>query len=233
MFRKRQDKNSKRKGFTLIELLIVIAIIGIISSVVVFNHRAFSDSIELTNAAYEVALLIREAQSAGSSVRAVEGEIDPYVFPYGIYSRYKEEFILNLPHSNNKIVLFADINEDDFYGNFAGSDFGSFDDCNHEECVSIFEMPESIEIEKVCGIELNYNLLCDEGIGGLSLAFIRPKLDSQFMSFNPGDTEPSGLENVIGAAFCLKSSLDTRKLVEVLKTGQVAVREGAECESQG
>jgi prepilin-type N-terminal cleavage/methylation domain-containing protein len=73
-------KKISTRGFTLIELLLVIAIFGIMSSVAIFNFRGFSGNSLVDNLAYDIALSIREAQTAGGAAYSrdnVVAEIDP------------------------------------------------------------------------------------------------------------------------------------------------------------
>ncbi len=73
-------KKISMRGFTLIELLLVIAIFGIMSSVAIFNFRGFSGNSLVDNLAYDVALSIREAQTAGGAAYSRDDvivEIDP------------------------------------------------------------------------------------------------------------------------------------------------------------
>lgn len=71
-------------GFTLIEMLVVVAIIIVMTSVLLLKQSKFSSDILVTNAAYEVALSIREAQVYGISSKegAVSGSTD---VGYGVY----------------------------------------------------------------------------------------------------------------------------------------------------
>ncbi len=57
------------KGFTLVELLVSISIFTLITSVAVYNHAKFNNSVLLTNLAYEIGLSVRQAQFYGISVR--------------------------------------------------------------------------------------------------------------------------------------------------------------------
>ena len=67
-------RNSK-KAFTLIELLIVIAIIGIMSSVVFVSMQNSKTETELKVAAREVAAAIREAQNNALTGKMIDGNL--------------------------------------------------------------------------------------------------------------------------------------------------------------
>ncbi len=56
-------------GVTLIEMLVVVAIIGVVSSAILFNYSDFSTNVSLRNLSQEVALSARKAQTYATSVR--------------------------------------------------------------------------------------------------------------------------------------------------------------------
>lgn len=218
-----KEKSPNPKGFTLVEVLVAVTIIGLITSIVVFNHSSFSERIELTDAAYEAALLVREAQSAGSSAKA---EGDAFEYAYGVYSRYKDAGPPWLLYSDNKLVLFADINDDGFYGDDSAQEAGDFD-CNHEECEQVLELPQGIIIKEICRVTVSSGTECAQAITGLSTTFLRPKLDSRTLFFNPGGSDPyqDEPEETLGASICLQAESGREQAIEILKTGQVSVVE--------
>jgi len=79
----KENINKFTGGFSLVEMLVVVAIFFTISSVVLFRQSKFSSDISITNAAYDVALVIREAQVYGTGSK--QGD-DPYnrVKSYGV-----------------------------------------------------------------------------------------------------------------------------------------------------
>jgi len=95
------------RGFAFIELLISMAIVGILVAVSLYNYGAFNGRIAVTNNAYEVASLIREAQTYGVSVRQFNtGAGTPdFTVPYGVH------FVQNSP----QYFFFADANKNGEY----------------------------------------------------------------------------------------------------------------------
>ena len=79
--------NRKKKnlvgGFTLVEIILVVFITVVISSMVVFRYRDFSDSVELENMTLDVVLSIREAQVFGISSRGTTS-MESFFHGYGI-----------------------------------------------------------------------------------------------------------------------------------------------------
>lgn len=54
-------------GFTIIELVVIITIFAIMSSIMLFNFTGFNKNIERNNLAQDIGLLIRKAQSYGTT----------------------------------------------------------------------------------------------------------------------------------------------------------------------
>lgn len=100
-----------KKGFTILELIIVIAIIAVLTTVILFNSRGLNSSILVSNTAYEVSLMIREAQTYGLGVRATENSVIGFAYSQGIH------FDSTVSNANT-ITLFSD---KDNNGQWSGS----------------------------------------------------------------------------------------------------------------
>jgi prepilin-type N-terminal cleavage/methylation domain-containing protein len=85
------------RAFTLVEMVVVVAIIGIITTIALASQSTFNHSLVLTDTAYSVAFSAREAQSFGSASRTYGSVHNP---GYGIH------LDATLPQS---YVLFADV----------------------------------------------------------------------------------------------------------------------------
>lgn len=64
MFFNRHQKRNNTRGFTAIELVVVIAIFGVLSSVVLIRFSTFTDGVNLFNTAQDIALRIKQAQNS-------------------------------------------------------------------------------------------------------------------------------------------------------------------------
>ena len=73
-----------KSAFTLVEMLVVMGIVFIIAAISMVNYNQFGRQVELENAAYEVALLVRTAQFFGINRSQVFGSDNPQPRPYGI-----------------------------------------------------------------------------------------------------------------------------------------------------
>lgn len=75
-----------QSGFTFIELITVVAIMILVGSVTLFKHSKFSSDILITNAAYEIALSIRQVEVFGLSSKGVGSGVGAeYQAGYGIH----------------------------------------------------------------------------------------------------------------------------------------------------
>lgn len=65
-------KHNSQRGLSFIELIVVVAIMGLISTIVLFRQAKFSSDILITNMAYQIALSIRQAEVYGLSSKKVD-----------------------------------------------------------------------------------------------------------------------------------------------------------------
>lgn len=71
------------RGFTIIELLVSVAIFVAMTSLIVAKFGNFNQSTLLTDTAYDIALVVRLAQTYGLSVRNVAQGSANFKSPYG------------------------------------------------------------------------------------------------------------------------------------------------------
>jgi len=93
-----------KKAFTLMEVLVIMAVIGIISTMLIVNWRKNEKRYQLQRTAQEIVQSIRTAQDmALNSLKLAEEEIP---LSYGVY------FNKNI---NSSYVIFGDVNGNNSY----------------------------------------------------------------------------------------------------------------------
>jgi len=95
-------KKQKNRGFTLVEMMVVLAIMITITAIVLFNNAKLNSAILVSNAAYEVGLIVRESQVAGLGVKAAKtaGGVSAFTSSHGLHLDVSDP---------SKITLFADL----------------------------------------------------------------------------------------------------------------------------
>jgi|GEM_PF-2293083 len=108
----RHDYMKGERGFTLLELIVVMIIFVSMTSVVMFNFRGFSDSTNLSNLVYDIALELKTSQTLGSST------LDTAVTPSNLFG--KTWVITQISKGANTMETFRDAGPS--YGNNNVSD---------------------------------------------------------------------------------------------------------------
>jgi prepilin-type N-terminal cleavage/methylation domain-containing protein len=166
--KKQRGWNKRGAGFTLLEMLFALAISITISSVVLYNHRQFSEQFIITGLAQRVALAIREAQVFGLGVREFElGGLSSFSMPYGIH------FSLSEPRT---FFLFADRNANTRY------------DVALDTVIETFTLERGHSIARLCSSD-GVNLNCT--ISALTITFKRPDPEATIRD-NTGGPRVSG-----------------------------------------
>jgi prepilin-type N-terminal cleavage/methylation domain-containing protein len=214
-----RSQKELKSGFTLLEIIITMSIVLLISSLTAFGYVKFNDRLENTSLAFEVALLLREAQISGVSVRE-NPDAGTFENAWGVYTK-----IGGSGNSDSRVVLFVDSDSDEIYD-------GNFDNCPSQECVSSLDMRRNNVLGKVCRLTTGGGSVCypeSEDLAGFSVTFKRPKPDAKLTFIDLNGAALPEEPNVIGAQICIRSPLDRLAAVEVLKTGEISVKK--ECES--
>ena len=196
------------KGFTLIEALVSISIVSLIMSSVLFNYATFSDNLTLSSAGQELAIVIRQAQTYGLTVREVTREITSggkFDSAYGAY------FDKNDP---TFYYLFADLDGDKKYD--VGSGCGS--GLNNTECVEKLVLRNNVRISDFCN-----ESACppSASVKMMDVVFLRPNPDANINFTNNGGSIVVGPS--LTGKIVLISAKGNTLTITVESTGQVLV----------
>ena len=153
-----------QKGFTLVELLVSVAIIGVVSSIVLFKYNSFDSTVLLKGAAYEIALSIREAQ-----VKSVSGARTGTSFdrPYGVTFT-----------PNQKTYTAFRFEDSIAYPNYAGTVTN----------LNTFTLGGTMQVSDIC-IIVGTIETCETGITRLDVSFRRPEFKALFYAEGYGGTQ--------------------------------------------
>lgn len=194
------------RGFTLIELLVVVGIVLAITALLLVSQGRFSGNILLTNAAYDVALSIRQAQVFGLGAREAGIQTAEFDTGYGIHFDTS---------NRSTYILFADRNRDFKYEG-AG------------ELIQTFSLGRGFYIEEFCGGLSGGVEECSSGsIDEITIVFDRPEPDAIIKNNVTGKTYGS-------ARIMVRSPQGTGREVTAVATGQISVAtEPVEDDSSG
>ncbi len=169
------------RGFTLIEMLVVLAIITIITTIAVTSQSSFNQTLLLTNAAYDLGINVRQAESYGVSSRA---------FLSGGVSTVNAGYGLDFTSGNlGAYTLFADIARGGTIPSWcpvgsAGTPDAKPGDCLYEsgfgEAVQTYTFTRGFSLSKFCGLATGtQTTLCSgANLDGLDIVFIRPNTEA-------------------------------------------------------
>lgn len=199
-------------GFTLVEMLVVLGIISIITTIALSGQAGFNRTLALNNAAYDIALSLRDAQSLGLSSRT-----------YGATGNagYGLSFMTGTPSS---YVLFADTypseNPDDpNCGTHPRPSCkpgdGMYDDSS--ELVQTYQLNNGFSLGAFCAIKSGSTSCTSTGLTQLAISFVRP--DASTVIFG----KTSGWNRYTSACVTLVSPQGDERYVSVSENSQVSL----------
>lgn len=178
------------RGFTLVEMLVVLSIIAVVTTIALFGQTTFNRSVLLTDAAYTVALSLREMQTLGISSRK-----------WGTVQNagYGGRFV---PHTAS-YVLFADVGGGSPATNCpagqalaAGHPEKKPGNCVYnigtDGIVNTYSFGRGFTVSRVCGTALsNGTYICSTDaspVSALDVVFVRSDTTDTIMTAQQGGT---------------------------------------------
>ena len=150
----------------------------------------------LTNQAYEIALILREAQSFGIAVREGEGATG-FDIGYGIYVSTGD---------NTRITLFSDADKNELYD-------------VSDPIVREFVLNRGSTISEFCVSTGGTETCSGAGVNNMSVAFVRPDPDAKI---HANGSAATGYQSA--SIEIISPDGDTKRVV-AFSTGQIAVEE--------
>ena len=204
---------------TLIELIVVIGIVGLVSSVLMFNYSDFSTNVSIRNLTQEVALSIRKAQTYSTSVQVIaSGGVSSYP-AYGTVFSLGEDFNPFSP-TPKRFILFADIPK------IASEQPNKKYDSEGGSCGNVAFNDECIEAINITSADTLISLETDtSGLvtsGTIAITFRRPSPDA-IICYIPEGASDCASETSSYAKLTFESAKGLQKTVSVWNTGQINV----------
>ncbi len=203
MQRGQKPKDVKR-GFTLFEVILVIALIGILTSVTVANYRGFEKKLELENLAQDVAFSVKLAQSYGLNVRG-EGGGGQFEVSYGI--NFNEA-------TPTRYFIYQDADR--------SVNGYEYDALNGGVQLEVFDLGSGFSVMDVCLVDsggADTDCFSTNEVDVVDVAFDRPKPDAHFVG-----TGSAGGTNYQEAIITLQSPTGVTRNISILSTGFVSVQ---------
>lgn len=194
-------KTKINAGFSLGQLLVVMAIVTIVLTSLIVQQGKWNDQLAVGSQAYELALMIRQAQVYGLGVREYgAGSGDKFDVGYGIH------FDSNTP---SQYIFFVDRDKDRIY------DAG--------EALETKTFTRGVTVNRFCDVTVAGVETCTGGnIRRLGLSFMRPDPKANILFLNNGGSPSPGAGNLRAFVY-LRSPSGRESSVRIEGNGQVSI----------
>ncbi len=202
------------RGFTIIELLVSLAIFVTMTSVIVTKFGTFNQSTLLTDTAYDIALVLRLAQTYGLSVKsAVAGGAANFSYPYGVdFNRGTAAVCGGATSDSATLVLFADSSP-------AGAPDGT---CGASDAnINTYLIIRGAMISSLCvGANLTDCHQTNNAVSRLNVSFQRPNPEAIICGSNGG----SPTCDYAYAEATIQGTDGSPRTIVVRQNGQISVQ---------
>jgi prepilin-type N-terminal cleavage/methylation domain-containing protein len=188
---------NKSRAFTLVELIVVMTITTIILTSLVIQQNAWNDQLSVKTQAYELVMMIRQAQIYSLGVREdVGGSGDKFSVGYGVY--------LSVTGAE-KAVLFADRDGDQEYD-------------SPGEKIEEKTLTRGVIISKVCEIILSP--CTGNGPKKVNITFLRPNPGARFVFRTATE-----VKTIVGPAYIKVTPVSGSDIIlKIEANGQISIQ---------
>lgn len=195
----------KNKGFTLVEMLISVGIFTVMSGIILANYPEFRSRSALDNLTAQVAIVFREAQVYGISVREQTTSFDT---GYGVHIDLVTE-----KDGDKQLVIFADRNKNYIFDPEVSKTDG-------DTILETFRLNGGETITELCAPScVGETGTKPAKIESVTAVFVRPNPDAYFSVGNIYDQALPSISLKVS-----NRSGSYSRYVEVYTTGQISVR---------
>lgn len=185
----------------MIELMVTISIFVFMTALVLARYNSYNSGILLTNTAYDIALVIRQAQTYGVSVMTTSASSPNFSYPYGV------EFRMNTSY----FPLFIDTNSDGVY------------DVVGDGSVTTYHLQQNALISNIC---IGNGSSCDSSSAGtVDITFKRPDPSAIIIAPNLNKTTTY---NFVRLTIISGDKTSCRNII-VRQSGQISVESDTTC----
>jgi Tfp pilus assembly protein FimT len=213
------------RGFTLVEMFVIIAIFGVMASVVLFKFRDFNKSVTLENLTQDIALRVVEAQKTAISGVLVgttgTGGTPP---SYGVYFRSNT----TLDTNSDRFIYFTDTNGDKLYPT-ASSATPPCQAPYGVECLAVTKMTGREFVSRICYNAIGGTTYSCSTTSSAQVSFVRPFPDATIkVCASPTSCNTTSAVNAQSVYIQVNSGLDSnlKKTIIITNLGQVRVFNG-------
>lgn len=189
--------SSSRAGFTLIEFLVVMTIAIVMITSLIIQQSEWNDRLTVNTQAYELALVIRQAQIYSLGVRE---------YPAGTGDKFDVGYGVHFDQTFTRYIYFADTNKNQIY------DVG--------EEVETKTFTRGVTIDRICG-QRNSSESCSEPLDHISVSFVRPEPKANISFINGGGNPAPNFDPP--ASIYLRSQGNNQYKITVEANGQVSI----------
>jgi len=201
------------RGFTIIELLVTLAIFIVMTSFTVAKFGNFNQSTLLTDTAYDIALVVRLAQTYGLSVKnSSQIGAQNFNLPYGVDFDMSGDSCGGATSNPTLLTLFADLNQ-------TGQSAGMCD--ASDQSVNTYVITRGAKISSLCiGADATACHQSSNSVSRLDVSFQRPNPEAVICASNGG----APTCNYAYSVAMIQGTDGSTRTIVVRQNGQISVQ---------